>query len=70
LTKRIGMFVTAHVPVMMPAFAAKSVVIIDPVTHELRRRNQGADHGPMLPTAVGPYEQVVLTPKLAAWPHR
>ena len=30
LTKRIGMFVTVHVPVMTPAFAAKSVATIDP----------------------------------------
>jgi dimethylsulfone monooxygenase len=33
LTKRIGMFVTVHVPVMTPAFAAKSVATIDHVTH-------------------------------------
>jgi alkanesulfonate monooxygenase SsuD/methylene tetrahydromethanopterin reductase-like flavin-dependent oxidoreductase (luciferase family) len=33
LTKRIGMFVTVHVPVMTPAFAAKSVATIDHITH-------------------------------------
>ena len=33
LTKRIGMFVTVHVPVVTPAFAAKAVATIDHATH-------------------------------------
>lgn len=33
LTKRIGMFVTVHAPIMSPAFAAKAVATIDHVTH-------------------------------------
>lgn len=33
LTKRIGIFVTVHVPVMTPAFVAKAVATIDHVTH-------------------------------------
>jgi dimethylsulfone monooxygenase len=32
LTRRIGMFVTVHVPVVTPAFAAKAVATIDHVT--------------------------------------
>jgi len=33
LTKRIGVFVTAHVPICTSAFAAKAIVTIDHVTH-------------------------------------
>jgi FMNH2-dependent dimethyl sulfone monooxygenase len=33
ITKRIGVFVTAHVPITTPAFAAKAIVTIDHVTH-------------------------------------
>ena len=33
LTKRIGVFVTAHVPICTPAFAAKAITTIDHVTH-------------------------------------
>jgi len=33
LTKNIGVFVTAHVPIVTPAFAAKAVATIDHVTH-------------------------------------
>lgn len=33
LTKHIGVFVTAHVPIVTPAFAAKAIVTIDHVTH-------------------------------------
>ena len=33
MTKRIGVFVTAHVPITTPAFAAKAIATIDHVTH-------------------------------------
>ncbi len=33
ITKRIGVFVTAHVPITSPAFAAKAITTIDHVTH-------------------------------------
>jgi alkanesulfonate monooxygenase SsuD/methylene tetrahydromethanopterin reductase-like flavin-dependent oxidoreductase (luciferase family) len=33
MTRRIGVFVTAHVPITTPAFAAKSIATIDHVTH-------------------------------------
>ena len=33
LTKHIGVFVTAHVPIITPAFAAKAITTIDHVTH-------------------------------------
>jgi alkanesulfonate monooxygenase SsuD/methylene tetrahydromethanopterin reductase-like flavin-dependent oxidoreductase (luciferase family) len=33
ITRRIGVFVTAHVPITTPAFAAKAIVTIDHVTH-------------------------------------
>ena len=33
LTKRIGVFSTAHVPSRLPAFAAKAIATIDHVTH-------------------------------------
>ena len=33
ITKRIGVFVTAHVPITTPAFAAKAITTIDHVTH-------------------------------------
>jgi len=33
ITKRIGVFVTAHVPITTPAFAAKAIATIDHVTH-------------------------------------
>jgi FMNH2-dependent dimethyl sulfone monooxygenase len=33
LTKRIGLFVTAHVSLLTPAFAAKAITTIDHVTH-------------------------------------
>ena len=33
VTKRIGLFATIHVPIVTPAFAAKSIATIDHVTH-------------------------------------
>jgi alkanesulfonate monooxygenase SsuD/methylene tetrahydromethanopterin reductase-like flavin-dependent oxidoreductase (luciferase family) len=33
ITRRIGVFVTAHVPITTPAFAAKAIATIDHVTH-------------------------------------
>lgn len=33
ITKNIGVFVTAHVPITTPAFAAKAITTIDHVTH-------------------------------------
>jgi dimethylsulfone monooxygenase len=33
ITRRIGVFVTAHVPITTPAFAAKAITTIDHVTH-------------------------------------
>lgn len=33
ITRRIGVFVTAHIPITTPAFAAKSIATIDHVTH-------------------------------------
>lgn len=33
LTEHIGVFVTAHVPICTPAFAAKAIVTIDHITH-------------------------------------
>jgi alkanesulfonate monooxygenase SsuD/methylene tetrahydromethanopterin reductase-like flavin-dependent oxidoreductase (luciferase family) len=33
VTKRIGLFATVHVPLVTPAFAAKSIATIDHVTH-------------------------------------
>jgi alkanesulfonate monooxygenase SsuD/methylene tetrahydromethanopterin reductase-like flavin-dependent oxidoreductase (luciferase family) len=33
ITRHIGVFVTAHVPIIMPAFAAKAITTIDHVTH-------------------------------------
>ena len=33
VTKTIGVFVTAHVPIITPAFAAKAIATIDHLTH-------------------------------------
>ena len=33
ITKHIGVFVTAHVPITTPAFAAKAIITIDHVTN-------------------------------------
>jgi dimethylsulfone monooxygenase len=37
ITRRIGVFVTAHVPITTPAFAAKAIATIDHVTPWPRR---------------------------------